>query len=66
MYILTNYNSTMEENLYRIYRLRELKYDPYVMVYNKPDAPKEIRRLQRWCNNRMLFKSCRNFEDYKG
>lgn len=65
VYCLTNYNSTMEENLYRIYTLRDLGYDPYVMIYNKPSAPKEIRNLQRWCNNKIIFKSCRKFEEYK-
>lgn len=64
VYVLTNYNSTMEENLYRIYALRDMGYDPYVMVYDKPHAPKEIRRLQRWCNNKIIFKSCSKFEDY--
>lgn len=66
VYCLTNFNSTMEENLHRIYTLRDLGYDPYVMVYNKPSAPKEIKRLQRWCNNRFIFKSCKRFEDYDG
>lgn len=64
VYVLTNYNSTMEENLYRIYTLRDLGYKPYVMVYNKPSAPKEIRQLQRWCNNKIIFNSCKRFEDY--
>ena len=64
VYILTNYDSSMQENLERIYRLRE-SYDPYVMVYNKPSAPKEIRDLQRWCNNKIIFKSCPRFEDYR-
>lgn len=64
VYCLTNFNSTMEENLYRIYTLRDLGYDPYVMVYDKPHAPKEIRNLQRWCNNKIIFKSCPKFEDY--
>lgn len=66
VYCLTNFNSTMEENLYRIYTLRDLGYTPYVMVYNKPSAPKEIKKLQRWCNNKVIFKSCKRFEDYKG
>lgn len=65
VYCLTNYGSTMEENLYRIYTLRDMGYDPYVMVYDKPHAPKEIKRLQRWCNNKIIFKSCKRFEDYK-
>ena len=65
VYCLTNYNSTMDENLYRIYTLRDLGFDPYVMIYNKPNAPKEIRQLQRWCNNKFIFKSCKRFEDYQ-
>ena len=66
VYCLTNFNSTMEENLYRIYTLRDMGYDPYVMVYDKPHAPKEIKMLQRWCNNKIIFKSCKRFEDYNG
>lgn len=66
VYCLVNYNSTMEQNLYRIYTLRDLGFDPYVMVYDKPHASKQIRALQRWCNNRIIFKSAKRFEDYKG
>lgn len=65
VYILTGFNSTMEENLHRIYTLRDLGYDPYVMVYNKPNAPKEIKQLQRWCNNKIIFAKCKTFEEYK-
>ena len=65
VYVLTNYDTTQEQNLYRIYTLRELGYDPYVMVYNKPSAPKEIRELQRYVNNKFIFRSCARFEDYK-
>ena len=65
VYCLTNHGSTIEEDLYRIYTLRDLGYNPYVMIFDKPNAPKDIKRLQRWCNNRYIFKSCQNFEDYK-
>lgn len=65
VYVLVNFNSTMEQNLYRIYTLRDLGYDPYVMVYDKPNAPKEIKDLQRWVNNRFVFRKCLRFEDYK-
>ena len=65
VYCLTNFGSTMEENLYRIYTLRDYGFDPYVMVYDKPNAPKEIRDLQRWVNNPRIFRSCDKFEDYK-
>ena len=66
VYILTNFNSTMEENLHRIYTVRDLGYDPYVMVYDKPNAPIEIRRLQRWANNKFIFRKCRSFDEYIG
>ena len=64
VYVLVNYNTTMEENLYRVYHLRELGFDPYVMVFDKPNAPKEIKRLQRWVNNKFIWRSCERFEDY--
>lgn len=64
VYCLVNHGSTMEENLYRIYTLRDMGYDPYVMIYDKPHAPREIRLLQRWCNNLKIFRSCPRFEDY--
>jgi len=64
VYVLVNYNSTMEQNLERIYKLKELHYDPFVMVYDKPHAPREIRLLQRWCNNKFIMQSCERFEDF--
>lgn len=64
VYVLTNYNSTFEEDLHRVYTLRDLGYDPYVMVYNKANAPQDVRYLQRWCNNRIIFKTVRNFREY--
>ncbi len=64
VYCLTNYNSTMDENLYRIYTLIDLGYNPYVMVYDKPHAPKVVIDLQRWCNSIRIRKKCPRFEDY--
>lgn len=65
VYVLVNFDTTMEENLYRIYKLRDMGYAPYVMIYNKPSANREIKDLQRWVNNRYIFWSCEKFEDYK-
>lgn len=65
VYVLTNYGSTMEENLHRVYTLRDLGYDPDVRIYDKPNAPLEVRQLQRWVNNRFVFGACKRFEDYK-
>ena len=64
VYILVNFNSTMEENLHRIYTVRDLNYDPYVMVYDKPHAPAEIKQLQRWVNNKYVFGKVKTFEEY--
>ena len=64
VYVLVNYDTTMAENLFRIYKLTEMGFDPYVMIYDKPNAPREIRLLQRWCNNKQIFKSCPRFDDY--
>lgn len=64
VYVLTNFDTTLEEDLYRIYTLRELGYDPYVMIYDKYKSPQKIRYLQRWVNNKIIFKSCSKFENY--
>ena len=66
VYVLTNFGSTLDQDLYRIYTLRDLGYDPYVMIYDKPHAPRDIRRLQRWCNNRRIFRKCPDFGEYTG
>lgn len=63
VYVLTNFNTTHEQDIERIQKLRELDYDPYVMIFDKPKAPKTTRQLQRWCNNKWIFRSC-EFEDY--
>lgn len=65
VYVLTNFCSTLDQDLYRIYTLRDLGYDPFVMIYNKPAAPKEVLRLQRWCNNKFVFKSTKSFNEYR-
>lgn len=67
VYMLTNYNTTHEQDLYRVYTLRELGYRPYVMIYNRNSLPKGhiTRRLQRWVNRREIFENVKNFEYYK-
>lgn len=66
VYILTNFNTTTEEDLYRIYTVRDLGYMPYVMIFNKPTAPQVTKDLQRWCNNRVIYNaSNRDFGRYK-
>ena len=68
VYVLVNFNTTLEQDLDRIYTLRDLGYWPYVMVYEKDKLPKGhvIRKLQRWVNMRSCFEMTPKFEDYKG
>lgn len=67
VYVLVNFNTTLEQDLDRIYTLRDLGYWPYVMIYEKEKLPPKhaIRRLQRWVNMRAVFESTPKFEDYK-
>lgn len=65
VYVLTNFNTTHEQDLYRVYKLRDMGYDPYVMIFNKSSAPKITKKLQRWVNNKILFNSVLRFEDMK-
>lgn len=64
VYVLTNYDTTHEEDLHRIYMLRDMGFDPDVRIYNKPSAPRQTRLLQRWVNNKIIFKTVDKFEDY--
>lgn len=68
VYVLCNFNTTFEQDLDRVYTLRELGYNPYVMLYEKDKLPAKYRLklLQRWVNNRIIFRSCKRFEEYDG
>ena len=63
VYMLVNFDTSIQEDLYRIRKIRELGYLPDVRVYRKNYAPQILKDLQRWCNNRRIFKSC-DFMDY--
>lgn len=64
VYVLVNHTSTIEQDLERIYTLRDMGYWAYVMVYDKEHAPHIYADLQRWCNNRFVFAKCPRFEEY--
>lgn len=66
VYVLCNYDTTLEQDLERIYTLREMGYWAYVMLYDKENIPQghELKKLQRWVNNRFVFAKCERFEDY--
>ncbi|MDR1216658.1 MAG: hypothetical protein LBK25_08250, partial [Treponema sp.] len=64
VYVLVNYNTSFAEDLHRIYRIRDIGANPYVMIYKKETVAREYRNLQRWCNNRRIFRSVSHFEEY--
>lgn len=66
VYVLTNFNSTFEEDLYRVYTIRALGMTPYIMIYEKQTAPQRAKDLQNWVNNRFIWYSDENatFESY--
>jgi hypothetical protein len=65
VYTLVNFDTTFEQDLERIYTLRDMGYWAYVMVYNRGGADSKYGQLQRWVNNRIIFAKCEKFEDYE-
>lgn len=63
VYILTNFNTTLKEDYFRVKKVLELGYSPYVMIYRKGTHPQFLTDLQRWSNNMFLQKAV-SFEDY--
>lgn len=66
VYMLCNFDTTFEQDLERVYMLRDMGYNPYVMLYDKEHIPQghKLKHLQRWVNNRIVFRSCEKFEDF--
>lgn len=66
VYTIVNYDTTIEQDLERIYTLRDMGYWAYVMIYNKDNLPRGsiYRKLQRWCNNRYIFGTGITFDEY--
>ena len=65
VYTIVNFTTTIEQDLDRIYTLRDMGYWPYVMIYDKEHCSRIYRDLARWVNNRFIFASCKRFENYK-
>lgn len=67
-YVLVGYNSTIEQDLYRIETLRSFGIVPFVQPYrdfeNKRVPSQYEKDLARWANNKFLYKSCKDFRDF--
>jgi len=62
-YVLVGFNSTEQEDLYRIETLRGLNIDPFVMPYNRSDLYQKA--FARWVNHKAIFKTV-EWADYYG
>lgn len=68
VYVLVNFSTTFEEDLERVYTLRDLGYDPFIMIFDKDklESGHPIKQLQRWVNNKYVFQKVNTFEEYQG
>ena len=57
VYILCNYDTSIEQDIERIQFCRSLKLSPYPMIYDREHADPIYRKLQRWCNNFIFWKT---------
>lgn len=65
VYMLTNFNTTIDEDLYRVEKIRELGYLPDVRIYRRASLPKIhiLKDLQRWTLQRAVYMTT-PFMDY--
>ena len=61
-FMLVGFNTTFEEDMYRFRKLRELKVDPFVMIYNQK-GDLRLKHFARWVNSR-IYKACK-WEEYE-
>lgn len=64
VFVLTNFDTTQEEDLERVYTLRDMGFEPYIMVYDKQHAAPFYKSLQRWVNMRSIFHRVNTFDEY--
>jgi hypothetical protein len=65
VYMLTNFDTTIKDDLYRVSSIQKAGCIPDVRIYRKNSLPKRhiLRDLQRWCNNRLIYRTS-SFFDY--
>jgi hypothetical protein len=61
VYVLIGFDSTPNDDLYRVETLRALKIDPFVMPFDKSNPYQ--KRFARWVNHKAIFKSVK-WENY--
>lgn len=64
VFMITNYDTTHEQDMERIKAIQDLECQPCVMIYNKPSAPTITRRLQRWTQNTYFYSATKSFDEF--
>ena len=64
VYILVNFESTLQQDIERVQICRDMDFDPYIMIYDKAHCNPIYKRLQRWVNNNFVFWKVPTFEEY--
>jgi len=59
-YVLSGFNTSLKQDLYRIEKLDKMGIDPFVMPY---DHTPNLRKLVRWCNRPQIRHKC-SFLEY--
>tara|TARA_R100001530_G_scaffold64881_2_gene46524 strand:+ start:252 stop:1130 length:879 start_codon:yes stop_codon:yes gene_type:complete len=54
-YILIGYDTSPDDDYYRVMKIRDYGCNPYVMPYNKQDLYQ--KKFARWVNHKAIFKS---------
>lgn len=57
VYVLVNFDTTIEQDVERVNTIRDLDFSPYVQRYNKKLIPRgsDLNKLARWCNRRQFL-----------
>ena len=63
VYVLCNFNTSIEQDLERIYFVRGLHLSAFPMIYNKDNCDPIYKKIQRWCNNYIFWK-VPTFDEY--
>ena len=65
VFVLTNFDTTFDQDMARIKLIQDCECWPYVMIYNKASAPAITRRLQRWTNNPIFYQATHDFYEFQ-
>ena len=63
-FCLVGYNTSFEEDMYRVRKLDELGVRPYIMRYNERRDDIRLNHFARWVNSH-IYKACPDFEEYE-